>query len=95
MMTAQGKMTCEERERRALEIYDAQIRHLIGPEDEAKFVKIDVLTGDYEISDNPAIAGRILRTRRPGSVIHTIQGHQTRIIKLRSPRRMIRKPKAA
>lgn len=93
-MTASGQMSFEERERRAQEIYDGKIRHLIGPADEHKFVKIDVLTGDYEIGENSATAGRILRERRPGGVISTIQGHRPRVIKLRSPRRMVRVNKA-
>ena len=47
----------EEKKRKAEEIYEAEIRHLIGPEDEDKYVKIDVLTGDYEIHENSATAG--------------------------------------
>ena len=65
-MTTPGKMPSAEKQRRAQEIYDSQIRHLIGPADLEKFVKIDVLTGDYEIAANSATAGRLLRARRPG-----------------------------
>ena len=93
-MTTPGKMPFEERERRALEIYEAKIRPLMGPGDESKYVKIDVLSGDYEINENSAVAGRMLRTRRPGGVISTIQGHRPRVIKLRSPRRIVRVSKA-
>ncbi|MDE2785896.1 MAG: hypothetical protein OXL37_04465 [Chloroflexota bacterium] len=93
-MTASNQMSFEERERRAFEIYESKIRPLIGPGDESKYVKIDVLSGDYEIGENSATAGRILRTRRPGGVISTIQGHRPRVIKLRSPRRTVRVSKA-
>ena len=93
-MTASGKMPYDERERRALAIYEAKIRPLMGPGDESKCVKIDVLSSDYEIGENSAKAGRILRTRQPGGVISTIQGHRPRVIKLRSPLRMVRVSKA-
>ena len=93
-MTASGQMSFEERERRALEIYESKIRPLMEPGDESKYVKIDVLSGDYEIGENSATAGRILRTRRPGGVISTIHGHRPRVIKLRGPRRIVRVSKA-
>ena len=80
----------EEKKRQAEEIYDAKIRYLIGPEDEDKYVKIDVLTGDYEIHENQATAGRKLRERRPDAVIHTMHRHKTRVIRLRSPIRRVK-----
>ena len=93
-MTEHSKMSFEERERRAQAIYDSSIRHLIGPDDTRKFVKIDVLSGDYEIGENSATAGRKLRERRPGSVITTFQNHCPRVIKIRSPRRFVRMSEA-
>ncbi len=82
----------EEKKRRAEEIYEARIRHLIGPEDEDKFVKIDVLTGEYEIHEKQASAARKLRTRRPDAVIHTMRRHKTHVIRWRTPR-IVRKEK--
>ena len=67
----------EEKKRRAEEIYESRIRHLIGPEDEDKYVVIDSLTGDYEIHENSATAGRKLRVRRADAVIHTMRRHKT------------------
>ena len=93
-MTIPNKMSFEERERRALAIYESKIRPLMAPEDESKYVKIDVLSGDYEIGENSATAGRILRTRQPGGVISAIHGHRPQVIKLRSPRVIVRKPPA-
>lgn len=81
----------EEKKRKAEAIYEAQIRHLIGPEDEYKYVKIDILSGDYEIHENQATAGRKLRMRRPDGVIHTMHRHKTHVIRLRGP---IRRAKA-
>ena len=75
----------EEKKRRAEEIYESKIRHLIGPEDEDKYVKIDVISGDYEIHNNQATAGRKLRTRRPDAVIHTMNRHKTYVVRVRGP----------
>ena len=76
-MTTCERTPYEEQKRRGEEIYEAQIRHLVGPEDEDKYVMVDVLTGDYEIHANPAIAGSKLRERRPDAVIHGIRRHVT------------------
>ena len=94
-MTTPGKMPYAEKKRRAQEIYDAQIRHLIGPADLEKFVKIDVLTGDYEIGDDSIATGRRLRARRPEAVMHTIQGHSTRVLVVRSSTNFARREVAA
>ena len=80
--------------RRAHEIYEAQIRHRLAPGDEDRYVKIDVLSGDYEIGDNSAATGRKLRERRPDAVIHTMQHHQSYMAYLRTPGRRIREEQA-
>ena len=90
-MTGRSKMPYEEQKRRGQAIYDAQIRHLIAPEDEGKFVLIDVLTGDYEIAERSAEARSKLRRRRPDAVIHKMRWHKTYVGRLRSPRRIIHK----
>ena len=79
-------MSYEEQKERGEEIYHAQIRHMISEADADKYVNIDVLSGDYEINENSATAGRVLRERRPDAVIHTIHRHQTYVGRLRSPR---------
>ena len=94
-MTTPVKMDYAERKQRAEAIYDAQIRQQIDPEDEDKFVKIDVLSGDYELDENSITAGRRLRERRPDAVIHTMQHHRTPVVKLRGPRISGRGVKAA
>lgn len=94
-MDTPNKMPYAEQERRGEAIYDAQIRHRLAPEDENKFVLIDVLTGDYEIDDRSAPARVRLRARRPDAVIHTMHNHRTQVIKVRSPRIVGRSAKAA
>ena len=85
-MATRERMPYEEQKRRGEEIYAAQIRHLVGPEDEGKYVMVDVLTGDYEIHENPAIAGIKLRERRPDAVIHGIRRHVTYVGRMPSMR---------
>ena len=89
------KRRYQEKKRLAEEIYETRIRHLIGPEDEDKYVKIDVTTGDYEIHENSIVAGRNLLARHPDAVVHTMQRHQTRVIRIRSPIRLAGKTKAS
>ena len=85
----------EEVKRQAHEIYEAQIRPRLAPGDEDRYVKIDVLSGDYEIGDNSATTGRKLRERRPDAVIHTMQRHRSYVGHLRTPGRIVRKEKSA
>ena len=81
-------MSYEEQKARGEKIYNTRIRLLISPDDEHKYVMIDVLTGDYEIGDNSTKAGLILRQRRPDAVIHTMRRHHTYVGRLRSSRRV-------
>ena len=94
-MTTPREMSFEERERRALAIYEAKIRPLMGPADESKFVRIDVLSGDYEIGESSVDTGRALRARRPDAVMHTICDHRSYVKRFRSPRLIGRQTRAA
>ena len=89
-MSKRPKMSYEEQKRRGEAIYEAKIRPLISPEDERKFVLVDVISGDYEIAERSADARVKLRKRRPGAVIHTMRGHRTHVLLFRSPRRIVR-----
>ena len=90
-MTASGQMSFEERERRALEIYETKIRPLMGPADDGKFVRIDVISGDYEIGESSVDTGRALRARRPDAVMHTIRDHHSYVRRFRGPRYISRR----
>jgi hypothetical protein len=49
------------------EIFDRQVRPNLRPEDDGKFVAIDVETGDYEVDeDDYAVIAR-LRSRKPAA----------------------------
>ena len=94
-MTTHERMPYEEQKRRGEEIYNAEIRHLVGPEDEDKYVMVDVLTGDYEIHENSATAGRKLHERRPDAVIHTMHRHKTDVIRIRGLIRPVQREQTA
>ena len=49
------------------EIFDRQVRPALRPEDEGKFVAIDVETGDYEIHEDDYTAVARLRSRKPAA----------------------------
>jgi hypothetical protein len=46
-------------------IFDRQVRPALRPEDDGKFVAIDVETGDYEIDPDDYAAVARLRSRNP------------------------------
>ena len=94
-MTTPSKMPYEERERRALSIYEAKIYPMVGPADADKFVRIDVLSGDYEIGESSVDTGRALRARQPDAIMHTIRNHRSYVRRIRSPRIIARKPGTA
>jgi hypothetical protein len=83
-MTAPGKMSFEERERCALKIYNSRIRPLLKPADGGKFIRIDVLSGDYEIGESSVDTGRALRARQPNAIMHTICDHRSYVKRFRS-----------
>jgi hypothetical protein len=53
----------EELERRAAVIYEARVKPELRPEDDYKFVAIDVTSGDFEIDPDDYAAIKRLRDR--------------------------------
>ena len=49
-------------------IYEERIKHLVEPQENGKFIIIDVETGDYEIDEEHPAASRRMRECRPLSV---------------------------
>ena len=62
------KYSKEEISERAKKIYAEQIKALVEPEENGKFIVIDIESGDYEIHEKGLVASRRLRERRPDSV---------------------------
>jgi len=48
-------------------IFDRQVRPTLRPDDDGKFVAIDVESGDYELDTDDYTAVMRLRSRRPAS----------------------------
>ena len=53
---------------RGAEIYAAQIKARVEPQENGKFIVIDIESGDYEIAEDMLDASHRLRERRPDSV---------------------------
>ena len=60
------KYTIDEICDRAKRIYEEQIKDLVEPEHNGKFIVIDIETGDYEIDEDDLSAEDRLEKRRPG-----------------------------
>ena len=48
-------------------IYEHAVRPQVGPDDDGKFVAIDVESGHFELDANPLVAMKRLVARRPGA----------------------------
>ena len=53
---------------RGAAIYAAQIKARVEPQENGKFIVIDIESGDYEIAEDMLAASHRLRERRPDSV---------------------------
>jgi len=61
--------TPEELARLGSEVFDRHVRPALRPEDDGKFVAIDIGTGDHEIDEDDYAAVTRLRTRRPSAEV--------------------------
>ena len=73
MTSAQRHYSKEEFARRGDAIYDSDIRPRLKPEDEGKFVAIDIETAAYEIEGDELGACDRLRTRVPNAQIWLVR----------------------
>ena len=65
MTALDSQRTPEELARLGAEILDRRVRPMLRPDDDGKFVAIDVGTGDFELDDDDYTAVARLRTRSP------------------------------
>jgi hypothetical protein len=49
------------------EVFERHVRPMLRPEDDGKFVALDVQTGDYEIDEDDYAAVSRLRVRNPAA----------------------------
>ena len=69
MASTQRRYSKEEFARRGDAIYDRAVRPRLKPEDNGKFVAIDIETGAHEIADDELSASDRLRARVPKAQI--------------------------
>jgi hypothetical protein len=69
MPATQPQCTPEELARRGSEYFDRQVRPLLQPEDDGRFVAIDIQSGDHEIDEDDFTAVTRLRARRPSAEV--------------------------
>jgi hypothetical protein len=55
------------------DIFDRQVRPALRPEDDGKFVAIDVETGEYEMDEDDYTAVTRLRARKPAADVWLMQ----------------------
>lgn len=69
MTSADRKRSLDEVARSGTEMFQRQIRPMLRPEDDGKFVALDVDSGDYELNEDDYTAIMQLRARRPTAEI--------------------------
>jgi hypothetical protein len=69
MTALDSRRTPEELARLGAEILDRRVRPMLRPEDDGKFVAIDIGTGDFELDGDDFTAVARLRSRRPEAEI--------------------------
>ena len=79
MVAPMAKYTGEEFARRGQEIYDRKVKPGLRPEDDGKFVAIDIESGDYEIDRDDFQATERLFTRRTDAPIWLMRGSANRV----------------
>jgi hypothetical protein len=67
MPTTEPHRTPEQLARLGTEAFDRHVRPTLRPEDDGKFVAIDIVTGDFEMDADDYTAVRRLRARRPAA----------------------------
>ena len=65
---AKPKYSIDEVCARGEKIYEERIKSLVEPQENGKFIVIDIESGDYELDDEMLVASDRLRERRPDSV---------------------------
>jgi hypothetical protein len=78
--------TPEELARLASEVFNRRVRPALRPEDDGKFVAIDIGTGDYEIDQDDYTAVSRLRARRPAAEVWLERAGQPTAYQMRRSR---------
>jgi hypothetical protein len=74
--TRAARYSREEFARRGQEIYERQVRPTLRPDDEGKFVAIDIESGSFEVDRDDYAATERLLSRHPDAQIWLVQAGQ-------------------
>ena len=69
MPDTEPRHTPEELARLGSEVFDRHVRPVLRPEDDGKFVALDIDTRDHEIDEDDYTAVTRLRARRPSAEV--------------------------
>jgi len=69
MPAAEPRRSPEEVARLGAEAFDRRVRPTLQPEDDGKFVAVDIGTGEYELDEDDYSAVTRLRARRPSAEV--------------------------
>jgi hypothetical protein len=72
-MSNQTSMPIEEIGRIGEEIYQTKLRAVVEPDNIGKYLSIDVLSGDYEISANRLDNWDRMEMRHPDAILYTVR----------------------
>ncbi len=77
MPAHEPRLSLEQLTRLGAEVFDRQVRPCLRPEDEGRFVALDIESGEYEVADDDAAVER-LRLRLPEAEVWLERaGHPT------------------
>jgi hypothetical protein len=82
MPAAEPQRSPEELARIGSEVFDRRVRPLLRPEDDGKFVAVDIATGEYEVDDDDYTAVTRLRGRNPTAEIWLARAGQAAAYRL-------------
>jgi hypothetical protein len=85
--------TTDEIVRRGEEIYERSVRAEVEPENDGRFLALDVQSGDYELADEALLATARLRERRPKAVPYLLRVGRPAAFRLGGPRLLRRSPR--
>ena len=77
------KRTLDELSRLGGEIFERRVKPSLRPEDDGKFVAIDVETGEYELDEDDYTAVMRLRSREPAADIWLMRAGYPTAYKIR------------
>jgi hypothetical protein len=86
MPTAEPRRSPEELARLGGETFERHVKPSLRPEDDGKFVAIDVRTGDYELDEDDYAAVARLRARNPAAEVWLERAGQPAAYRMRSSR---------